>query len=173
MKKVLTAIDKAANVFYEWAIMISGVAVTTFILAAAFMRYVLKKDFFGSEELILIAGYWLYFIGSMSAARSNTHINADMANLFVKDEFKLDIFHIFRDVLTLGICCIAMKWCADYWLWSAKLGPVTSIFKIPYLVQQTPMCLSFFVWFIYLVRDFISGLVHVKELAAARKEGAK
>ena len=72
--KVLTKLDKGIQVVYDYIMMATGCAVAGLIIVSAFLRYILKIDFYGSEEYILLAGFWLYFTGSMSAARDKSHI---------------------------------------------------------------------------------------------------
>ena len=86
MEKLLKSIDNLTCKLQEYICIVTGVIVCFLIVVAAFMRYVLAKDFYGSEELILLTAFWLYFIGSSLAARDDTHINADMTSLFVKNE---------------------------------------------------------------------------------------
>lgn len=162
MLKILSVIDKGLQVIYDHIMMITGAAVTLLILAGAFMRYVLKIDFRGSEEIILMFGYWLYFIGSISAARNCSHLNANMVTVFTSNQRVIRVFNLIRDVLALAICALAINWCWKYWSWTWGLKPVTSVRKIPYFIQQFPMCLSFLMWGIYLVRDCICSVIAVK-----------
>ena len=67
-----------------------------------------------------------------------------------------------RDVLSLAICALGIKWCADYWSWSWTLKPVTSVHRIPYYLQQFPMCLAFLMWGFYLVRDCVVSIMSFK-----------
>lgn len=162
MIKVLSAIDKALQFIYDYIMMIAGSAVAVLILVGAFMRYVLKMDFYGSEEIILVFGYWLYFIGSISAARSSSHLNANMISIFTHNKHIVNTVALLKDVASLVICALAIKWCADYWTWTFSLKPVTSVHKIPYYFQQFPMCLSFLMWGVYLVRDCIVSAITLK-----------
>ncbi|MCI8649637.1 MAG: TRAP transporter small permease subunit [Anaerotruncus sp.] len=162
MLKILSVIDKALQVIYDHIMMVAGAAVTLLILVGAFMRYVLKIDFRGSEEIVLMFGYWLYFIGSIAAARNCSHLNANMVTVFTDNQRIIQICNLIRDLLALAICLLAIKWCWQYWSWTWNLKPVTSVRKIPYFIQQFPMCLSFLMWGVYLIRDCICSVSAVK-----------
>ena len=160
--KILAAIDRGLQTVYDYIMVIAGSAVVLLIMAGAFMRYILKMDFYGSEEIILLFGYWLYFIGSISAARGSSHLSANMVNVFTKNQQVIRLFALIRDVLSLVICLLAISWCADYWEWTWELKPVTSVRRIPYYFQQFTMCLSFLMWGVYLVRDCILSVLHLR-----------
>ena len=160
--KVLSAIDKLSKGIYDYIMMITGIAVTLLIMAGALMRYVFHIDFYGSEEIIMIVGFWLFFVGSISAARSKTHLNANMISVFTNNQKAISIAALTKDILSLIICCLAIYWCYGYWNWTFKLSPKTSVFKLPYYIQQFPLCLSFLIWGIYLIRDCCNSILAVK-----------
>ncbi|WP_368501553.1 TRAP transporter small permease [uncultured Cloacibacillus sp.] len=162
MWHILSAIDNKLKVIYDYIMLIAGSAVVLLIMIAAFLRYVLKINFHGSEEIILLFGYWLYFIGSISAARASTHLSAEMVNIFTKNPKIINVCIVIRDFVSLIICLLAIKWCGEYWSWSLRLKPVTSVHRIPYYLQQFPMCLSFLFWGMYLIRDCYRSVMHFR-----------
>ena len=162
MAKILKIVDKGVALLCDSIMMVAGTAVVLLIMAGAFLRYVLKIDFYGSEEIVLLFGYWLYFIGSIAAARNRSHLSADMVNVFTRNEKVIRICGLIRDVLSLAICALGIKWCADYWSWSWTLKPVTSVHRIPYYLRQFPMCLAFLMWGFYLVRDCVVSIMSFK-----------
>lgn len=70
----------------EYICIITSVLITSLIVIAAIMRYILGINFGGSEELVLFAAFWFYFTGSSLAYRDDSHINADMTSLLFKSE---------------------------------------------------------------------------------------
>lgn len=70
----------------EYICIITSVLITSLIVIAAIMRYILGINFGGSEELVLFAAFWFYFTGSSLAYRDDAHINADMTSLLFKSE---------------------------------------------------------------------------------------
>lgn len=70
----------------EYICIITSVLITSLIVIAAIMRYILGINFGGSEELVLFATFWFYFTGSSLAYRDDAHINADMTSLLFKSE---------------------------------------------------------------------------------------
>ena len=167
--KVISAIDKSLQEIYNYLMMISGMAVAALIIISALLRYIFKVDFYGSEEVTLLAGFWLYFVGSASAARDKSHLNADMVTVFTKKEKVIRVFAVIRDMLSLAICMLTIKWCWDYFSWQYTLRPVTSVHRIPLVLQQFPMCFSFVLWGCYLVRDCIKVFYSFKGVEGGAK----
>ncbi len=163
--KMLAKLDRGMQVAYDFIMMVTGCAVAVIIIISAFLRYILKIDFYGSEEYILLAGFWLYFTGSMSAARDKSHLSADMINVFTDNRKVISLMAIIRDILSLAICCLAISWSWDYFRWQWGLNPVTSVHRIPKTLQQFPMFFSFVIWAFYLVRDSIKAVMSFKGIS--------
>src|SRR5690625_1523600 len=51
-----------------------------------FLRYVLKSDLLGIQELIIILAFWLYFIGSSLGSLYNKHISAELVSIYVSNK---------------------------------------------------------------------------------------
>ncbi len=164
MLKVLKTIDSIFEFINQYIMIITGALITILILAGTVMRYILHINFYGQEEVVLLVGFWMFFIGSISAAREKTHLNADMLSLFTKNQKILNGFALFKEICSLLICILAAKWCIDYFAWSVPKNPKTSVHKIPLYLQQFPMVLSFVAWSIYLVRDVIKGAFRLKNV---------
>src|SRR5699024_5984200 len=54
--------------------------------ATVVMRYILKIDLFGLEELLVIPAFWLYFIGASFGTYEKSHISAELVSVYVKNE---------------------------------------------------------------------------------------
>lgn len=171
--KIIYKIDTFLQEIYDYLMMISGVAVASIIIIGGFLRYIFKIEFYGSEEYTLLVGFWLYFIGSISAARDKSHLNADMITVFTTNRKTIHLFAIVRDVLSLAICCLAIKWCWDYFSWQWNLHPVTSVHRIPRTLQQFPMCFSFLMWGFYLVRDCVKAFSDFRNTDAGIQKQTK
>lgn len=154
MKALLKKIDHACEVFEEYIILITGTAITLMILASALFRMI-KFDWFGSEELTLIVGVWMYFIGSICAARDNTHISGDMLNMFISNKRVVWICNIVKDIVSIAMAAVFMVWCTQFVAWQVSLGAQTAVYKIPNWISLIPIPLFFAFWVIYLIRNLV------------------
>ncbi|MPV85183.1 TRAP transporter small permease [Ostreibacterium oceani] len=75
-------------------------------------RYVLEVPVMGMEELIMYPILWLYMLGAVNASRENTHIRANVLDVFIKSPRKQNILAIISDVISI----IVLLWLI-YWAW--------------------------------------------------------
>ncbi len=162
MLKILKKIDDIFEFGAEWIMTVTGIITCVLIVAAGFMRYFLKTDFYGYEELTLLAAFWLYFMGSAIAGKKDTHINANMISMFCKNQNIVKICELVKVVISLAMCIVATKWCFDYVMWSAQMGAKSNVFKFPNVLAQFPMFVSFFAWTLYLIRDLVKVVLGFK-----------
>lgn len=160
LKKLDLFLEKIENII----LVITGIAVCLLIFIGAMMRYILKIDFYGSEEIILFIAFWLYFTGSAVAAKKNTHIDANMLTIFIKNKKILQIFSLIKNIIALFLATIVTIWCYKYVSWSAGLGAASNVFKLPNVIGQIPIFISFLIWDIYLIRDVVNDFNSLKNL---------
>lgn len=152
--KVLKKIDRIFEVFEEYIMLITGTAVTMMILINALFR-IIQVDWFGAEELTLIVGVWLYFVGSICAGRENVHISGDMLNMFISNKHVTYWFNILRDVISLVMSGVFTVWTTQFLTWQISLGAQTAVYKVPNFISLIPVPLFFAFWTIYLLRNLV------------------
>lgn len=167
---MLKRIDDGLEVIENWILILTGIAVCVLIFISAMTRYIFKVDFYGSEEIILFTAFWLYFTGSAMAAKKDTHINANMISMFVKSEKIVVAFDFIKCSISLFISIIATYWCFNYVVWSVQMGAVSNVFKLPIVIGQIPIFISFCLWTAYLIRDVMKSFKKFK-LVDAQKGG--
>ena len=176
----LKKIDEVLNRFNEYVMLITGTAVTLMILINALFR-VIKVDWFGSEELTLIVGVWLYFIGSIYAARKKTHIAGDMVDMFVEDKRIVWVCDLIKLLVSIAMAAVFFVWCFQFVQWQFQLGAQTAVYKVPNWIQLLPIPIFFFMWVVYQIRDLVvliaegpRGLIKAaKEKKAQEQEGGE
>lgn len=152
--KLLCSVDRFLDKVMEYLLVITGTAVCVLIAINAICRY-LAINFFGAEEIILLIAFWLYFIGSISAARDDTHINANMLSLFTHNQTVLSVIAVIKTSLSLLVALMASSWSLQYLSFLLSHGAKTNIFKLPVVIAVFPIALSFAMWSIYLIRDLV------------------
>ncbi|PKL01653.1 MAG: hypothetical protein CVV55_08465, partial [Synergistetes bacterium HGW-Synergistetes-2] len=55
-------------------LVLSSCFVVLIMCVAVLLRYVFKTDLFGIEEIVVIAAFWLYFIGSSYGVYDKSHV---------------------------------------------------------------------------------------------------
>lgn len=148
----------------EYICILSGVFIALTIICAAFMRYILKLNFGGSEELILFAAFWFYFMGSSLAFREDSHITADMSSLFFKNAKMQQRIRCVKYGISFVIALIALQWAFSFFIWSFDLWPTTAIYKLPVTISRLSILISFILMAVYL-------LIHTIRSVAALRGG--
>lgn len=95
---------------YTLTLLIGLVALAQF--AQVITRYVLEIPVMGMEELMMYPILWLYMLGAVNASRENTHIRANVLDVFIKSPRKQTILNIISEVVSI----IVLSWLI-YWAW--------------------------------------------------------
>jgi TRAP-type C4-dicarboxylate transport system permease small subunit len=77
-------------------------------------RYVLQVPVMGLEETMLYPTLWLYILGSVNASRENTHIRANVLEIFIKTDRGHRILAIVGEVISLTVGLWLLSWAWDY-----------------------------------------------------------
>lgn len=95
---------------YSLTALIGIVALAQF--AQVITRYILEIPVMGMEELMMYPILWLYMLGAVNASRENTHIRANVLDVFITDPRKQAKLSVIADVLSI----IVLLWLI-YWAW--------------------------------------------------------
>ena len=77
-------------------------------------RYVLQSPVMGLEETMAYPTVWLYILGSVNASRENTHIRANVLEIFVKTERGHTILAIIGEIISLIVGLWLLSWAWEY-----------------------------------------------------------
>lgn len=143
----------------EKALIIFCSVITVLLIGASvFMRYILKKNFYGNEEIIILFAFWLYFLGGAYGSFENTHIKADIAQVYIKNKRVKDSVSLIASMVTVLVNIVFVKWSYEYVAWDFIKMPLTTGLKIPLIIPHAAilvgMALMLFYHTYYLIRDF-------------------
>ena len=128
------------------------------ICLSVFMRYILHKNFYGSEESIIIFAFWLYFLGASYGSFDKSHIKADIASVYIKNARIRDAVALVASMVTVFVNLVITKWAWDYVVWGIQKMPRTTGLKIPLVIPQSAILIGLilmcFYHVYYLVVDF-------------------
>lgn len=149
--------------------------------AVVILRYVFHADLFAYEEWVLVAAFWLYFIGGAQGSLENTHIKADFMNAWIKNrkvKWLLVNFTILMEVL-VGIVLsywgylMVLEDVAKYPDW-----PTTVAWKIPFVLPRLGIFVGLVLMTVYTSLHLYVGIRlgpswkwEVREAATGRGEG--
>ena len=77
-------------------------------------RYVLQIPVMGLEETMLYPTMWLYIFGAINASRENTHIRANVLEIFLTSERAHTILAIVGEIISLIVGLWILSWVWNY-----------------------------------------------------------
>jgi TRAP-type C4-dicarboxylate transport system permease small subunit len=155
---------------------VSCLVIVGIVTATVVCRYFFKIDFSGSEELLWIIGFWMFFMGASLGSAERSHISADVLTALMKNERKKMFVSFIRGVITSGLS-IYVAWLAvDLVRWSIRMHAKSPTLRFPVAFPQTGIALGCvlmaFYFLFYTVRDLKMFLAMGKG-GAAEVQGAK
>lgn len=169
MISTLKRVNKFLMGIQEYIMIFSSVTIVGMIFTGAVMRYILKMDFYGMEELLMIFAFWLYFIGSSVASYEDSHINAELLSAFIHNKKIKGVLKIFKYFMSLLISLLTTKWCVDYIMWNLDKNPKTPVYGISLLVPQSAILISFILMTIYILGYLVNSITEFKHLLSSEK----
>ena len=148
--KLLVSIQK-------WLMIASSIFVVLIMCAVVVLRYVFRSDLYGIEEIVIIAAFWLYFMGSSYGVYDKSHVKADILPQMMSKKSQAFLSVVIR--LTVSALCILFTyWSIDMISHSLKYMPRTTGLRIPIVVSQFSIFVGYFLMSIYSVIYFLEDL---------------
>ena len=158
----------------ELLIVICASVSTLIFVVEVVIRYVLKIDFLGYDELVLLFASWLYFIGGSYAMYKKEHISADMLPLSLKGRV-LQVTCVVVDWLIFAITLVLAIWGVDFFLYAMSRTANTTVWKIPLLVSQSALSVGYvlmaFYALVYGLEDTLLAIADGKKLRNEKRKG--
>jgi len=124
-------------------------------------RYVLQVPVMGLEETMLYPTLWLYILGSVNASRENTHIRANVLEIFVKSERGTVILAIVGEVISLIVGLWLLSWAWDYTRYAWRVWRESPTLYIPTFYSDVALVLGIACMMLYTTVHLLN---HVKSL---------
>ena len=140
-------------------VMITGSVCSTVLMAySVILRYVFKGNFYGSDEVIMLFAFWLYFMGAAYGSFENSHIKADLLNVYIKNMRTKDAVALVAQVLTIVVNTIVLVWAWRYFQMELSKGGLSTALKIPLVIPKSAVFFGFLFMEFYHVYYFIHNL---------------
>ena len=136
----------------------SSVGMTVCILASVFMRYVLKGNFYGAEDLMLMFAFWLYFIGGAYGSFEDSHIKADIVSIMVKNARIRCAIGLFAQFACIAVNLILSFWALNYMIWDLAKMPATTALHIPLIIPHSAIFFGLLLMLFYHIYYFQRNL---------------
>jgi len=94
-------------------------------------RYLLELPVMGLEETMIYPTIWLYILGSVNASRENSHIRANVLEIFIKTSRGHTILAIIGEVVSLVVGLWLLTWAWDFTRYAWRVWRESPTLYIP------------------------------------------
>ncbi|WP_261843213.1 TRAP transporter small permease [Aliamphritea ceti] len=127
-------------------------------------RYVLEIPVMGLEESLLYPTLWLYVLGAVNASRENTHIRANVLEIFLKTPRQFTILAILGEVISLTVGCWLTYWAWDFTKYSLRVWKESPTLYIPTFYVDIALLSGLVLMMLYTLMHLVK---HIRSLSDA------
>ena len=114
-------------------------------------RYVLQIPVMGLEETMMYPTLWLYILGAVNASRENTHIRANVLEIFLKTERQHTILAIVGEVISLVVGVWLCIWAWDFTRYAWRVWRESPTLYIPTFYSDVALFAGLVLMMLYTV----------------------
>jgi TRAP-type C4-dicarboxylate transport system permease small subunit len=147
---------------YLLTALIATVALGQFVQVIT--RYVLQIPVMGLEESMMFPTLWLYILGAVNASRENTHIRANVLEIFLKTPRQQTWLAIVGEIVSLIVGLWLLTWAWDYTRYAWRVWKESPTLYIPTFYADVSVLVGLFLMLLYTavhlrrhVRDLSQG----------------
>ncbi len=137
------AIWKIIQKIVNFLMICCGISVVVLIFSAVIARYFFKTDIYGVEEIILTVAFWLYFAGSINGSMEDSHIKADLMDVYITNHRIKYIIKSFAKLIESVVYLVVSGWAINLFAMNLERMPRTTGLKIPIALAQFPIAAGF------------------------------
>lgn len=139
----------------RYIMIMCSVVSTGCIIYCCVLRYIFKSNFYGSDEIILLFAFWLYFMGAVYGSYEDSHIKADLVSVYVKNIRIKDFSNLIALFITIVVNVIITTWAWNYFMWGLEKMPLSTGLKIPLVIPQSAIFFGMLLMAFYHIFHFI------------------
>lgn len=147
----------------RWLVIASSIFVMLIMCVEVLLRYVFKSDLYGIEEIVVIAAFWLYLIGSSYGVYDKSHVKADLIPQMLSKKVQV-LLNVIVRLIMFVLCCLFTFWAIGMIGHSLKYMPRTTGLGIPIAISQFSVLLGYFLMAFYSIIYFLEDLFTFLEL---------
>ncbi|WP_050604416.1 TRAP transporter small permease [Ruegeria sp. 6PALISEP08] len=132
-------------------------------------RYVLEIPVMGLEESLLYPTLWLYMLGAVNASRENTHIRANVLEIFLSTERQHQVLAVIGEVISLIVGIWLTTWAWDFTKYSMRVWRESPTLYLPTFYVDVALFAGLVLMMIFTARHL---LMHLRALFSPIPEPA-
>ncbi len=133
---VLVRIERALIIFV-------CMALALLMVVQIILRYVFVAPFLGIEEVAVLLGLWIYFLGLVHVTRTRQHIGSGVAAFFIRSETSRRVLEVFKLAVCILSSAVFLYFTVLYWIKTDAIGRSSTYLSWPTTVWITSMLFGF------------------------------
>ncbi|MEX3010775.1 TRAP transporter small permease [Hoeflea sp. TYP-13] len=129
-------------------------------------RYVLEIPVMGLEETMVYPTIWLYLLGAVNASREDTHIRANVLEIFLKTERQHAVLAVIGEVVSLVVGLWLLSWAWDFTRYSLRVGKESPTLYIPTFYADVALFAGMVLMMLYTLLHLVK---HIRIILTAEK----
>jgi len=125
-------------------------------------RYVLQVPVMGLEETMLYPTLWLYILGAVNASRENSHIRANVLEIFLTTKRQHTVLAIIGEIVSLIVGLWLLSWAWDYTRYAWRVWKESPTLYIPTFYSDVALVVGLALMMLYTAWHLWG---HVRSLA--------
>lgn len=125
-------------------------------------RYILEVPVMGLEETMLYPTLWLYILGAVNASRENTHIRANVLEIFLKTPKQHIILAVIGEVISLIVGIWLLRWAWDFTRYSWRVWKESPTLYIPTFYADVALSIGLALMMLYTIMHLYR---HLRDLS--------
>lgn len=121
----------------------------------------------GLEESILYPTLWLYILGAVNASREDTHIRANVLEIFLKTRRQHTILAIVGELISLVVGLWLLYWAWDFTSYAWRVWKESPTLYIPTFYSDVALMIGIILMMIYTVVHLSR---HVRKLSVGSQQ---
>ncbi|WP_037308612.1 TRAP transporter small permease [Ruegeria halocynthiae] len=158
--------DRASSIILT--VLICLVALGQFVQVIT--RYVLEIPVMGLEESLLYPTLWLYMLGAVNASRENTHIRANVLEIFLTTERQHQVLAIVGEVISLIVGLWLTMWAWDFTKYSIRVWRESPTLYLPTFYVDIALFAGMVLMMVFTAWHLVAHIRAVFTPASAAKE---
>ena len=130
-------------------------------------RYVFEVPVMGLEESLLYPTLWLYVMGAVNASRENTHIRANVLEIFIKTERQKNLLAVVGEVLSLIVGCWLTYWAWDFTKYSMRVWRESPTLYLPTFYVDVALVIGMTLMMVFTAFHLWG---HIRDLITEKEE---
>ncbi|WP_172327183.1 TRAP transporter small permease [Mangrovicoccus sp. HB161399] len=169
-RAILAAESVLARLIFA-ALFLFGLALAGLMFAQVLLRYVFQSPFVGIEEIALLFGVWIYFLGMAYVTRQGEHIQGGILTLVIRDARSIQAIRIAVTAISIAAAAVLGWYAIQYSLFEIEKGRMSPFMRWPRWLWSSSLVAGFGGMILYLVLQFANQVIALRNpaLLAARQ----